>query len=105
MDNKMTFDRNVYQWLEGLLNDMAEEEKLSYPTLLTRDFHLYPDFHGNRSPLADPTVKGMVRHHLHSLVTDQYKEKTINIGQPLLSYYSTVVHINIIWLLAMLYSE
>lgn len=103
MDNVMTFNRNVYQWLEGLLKDMAKEEKLSDPTLLTRDFHLYPDFHGNRSPLADPTMKGMVCHHPHSLITDLYKEKPINIGQPQFLYYCTVMHINIMWSLALLY--
>lgn len=27
---------------------------------LTVDLHVWPDFHGNRSPLADPTLKGMV---------------------------------------------
>lgn len=28
---------------------------------LTKDIHVWPDFHGNRSPLADPNMKGMVR--------------------------------------------
>ena len=28
--------------------------------LLTTDYHVYPDFHGNRSPLADPTMTGAV---------------------------------------------
>lgn len=27
---------------------------------LTKDFHVWPDLHGNRSPLADSTIKGMV---------------------------------------------
>lgn len=27
---------------------------------LTKDIHVWPDFHGNRSPLADPNMKGMV---------------------------------------------
>lgn len=29
--------------------------------LLGSGLHVWPDFHGNRSPLADPTLKGMVR--------------------------------------------
>jgi len=28
--------------------------------MLTRHFHVWPDYHGNRSPLADPTTCGMV---------------------------------------------
>ena len=28
------------------------------PAELTRDLHIQPDFHGNRSPRADPTLKG-----------------------------------------------
>lgn len=28
--------------------------------LLGSSLHVWPDFHGNRSPLADPTLKGMV---------------------------------------------
>lgn len=27
---------------------------------LTRGFHVWPDYHGNRSPLADPMMRGMV---------------------------------------------
>lgn len=28
--------------------------------LLTRDLHVLPDFHGNRSPRADPSLVGMI---------------------------------------------
>ena len=27
---------------------------------MTNDFHVWPDLHGNRSPIADPTIKGMI---------------------------------------------
>jgi len=27
---------------------------------LTKDMHFYPDLHGNRSPLADPNMTGMI---------------------------------------------
>lgn len=39
---------------------MANSKSLHDVSLLTKDFHVWPDFHGNRSPLADPTMKGMI---------------------------------------------
>jgi len=39
---------------------MAKDRGLDAIDKLTEDFHVYPDFHGNRSPVADPTLKGMV---------------------------------------------
>ncbi|KAJ2952893.1 hypothetical protein O0L34_g7256 [Tuta absoluta] len=46
--------------LRALLSRMASAKGLSDVSLLTKDFHIWPDFHGNRSPLADPTMKGML---------------------------------------------
>jgi FGGY-family pentulose kinase len=44
----------------ALLN--AELERLGGPELhaLTAELHVMPDFHGNRSPRADPTLRGML---------------------------------------------
>lgn len=39
---------------------MAKRNNLESIAFLTKDFHVYPDFHGNRSPIADPSIKGMV---------------------------------------------
>lgn len=39
---------------------MAETNALKSIHFLTKDFHVWPDLHGNRSPLADPTIKGMI---------------------------------------------
>lgn len=39
---------------------MTKEASLEYVDLLAKDIHILPDFHGNRSPLADPDMKGMV---------------------------------------------
>ena len=35
-------------------------QNLADVNLLTADYHVYPDFHGNRSPLADPAMTGAV---------------------------------------------
>lgn len=48
----------AYELLNCRLDKLAE--CLRFPAELTRAFHVYPDFHGNRSPLADPTLRGMI---------------------------------------------
>lgn len=35
-------------------------EGVSSRTELTKDLHMYPDLHGNRSPIADPRMRGSV---------------------------------------------
>ncbi len=46
----------------SLLNDRlaALAEGSAFPAALAKDTHVFPDFHGNRSPRADPTLRGMV---------------------------------------------
>ncbi|XP_025194130.1 FGGY carbohydrate kinase domain-containing protein isoform X1 [Melanaphis sacchari] len=46
--------------LNELLMKMTTDRGLDAIDRLTEDFHVYPDFHGNRSPVADPTLKGMM---------------------------------------------
>jgi ribulose kinase len=48
----------VYDEINKILEEVTQ--KLDHCALLTKDYHVYPDFHGNRSPIADPTLKGMV---------------------------------------------
>lgn len=49
--------QSIYTYLNGHLDLI----KKSLPVgSLTVDLHVWPDFHGNRSPLADLTLKGMV---------------------------------------------
>lgn len=52
--------RHIQQYLSELLQTMADHRNLKNVSYLTKDVHVWPDFHGNRSPLADPTLKGMV---------------------------------------------
>jgi FGGY-family pentulose kinase len=51
--------RSVYLLLNECLEAMAEREGC-FPASLTRGLHVLPDHHGNRSPRADPTLRGMV---------------------------------------------
>ncbi|KAF2366298.1 FGGY carbohydrate kinase pentulose kinase [Trinorchestia longiramus] len=48
------------EWVEGLVYETAKTRGLEDPTTLTKSLHVYPDHHGNRSPLADPSMTGMV---------------------------------------------
>jgi FGGY-family pentulose kinase len=49
---------NVYALLNAELGELAKAQR--FPAELTRDLHVEPDHHGNRSPRADPTLRGMV---------------------------------------------
>uniref|UniRef100_A0A3P8RLD5 FGGY carbohydrate kinase domain-containing protein n=1 Tax=Amphiprion percula TaxID=161767 RepID=A0A3P8RLD5_AMPPE len=49
---------NIYSYLNSHLSLMANSD--SAVDLLGSSLHVWPDFHGNRSPLADPTLKGML---------------------------------------------
>jgi len=46
----------------GLLNNRLQELSAAapFPSALTRDVHVLPDHHGNRSPRADASLRGMV---------------------------------------------
>lgn len=51
---------HIQQYLSNILHDLAQKENLGSVAFLTKDLHVWPDFHGNRSPIADPTLKGMI---------------------------------------------
>ncbi|WOL13483.1 FGGY carbohydrate kinase domain-containing protein isoform X2 [Canna indica] len=51
---------SIYELLNKILESMMRERKVPFLSALTEDMHVLPDFHGNRSPLADPKSKGMV---------------------------------------------
>lgn len=54
------FSRHIYSYLNRLLKQMAKERGLDDVCYMTKDLHVWPDFHGNRSPIANPNLKGMV---------------------------------------------
>uniref|UniRef100_A0A6B2EEV8 Putative ribulose kinase n=1 Tax=Phlebotomus kandelakii TaxID=1109342 RepID=A0A6B2EEV8_9DIPT len=51
--------KDVYEHLNKILEKLSTEKKLPIHEL-TGDLHVCPDFHGNRSPIADPTRRGMI---------------------------------------------
>ncbi|KAG8234163.1 hypothetical protein J437_LFUL014953 [Ladona fulva] len=57
---KLPPSKHIQEYLNDLLNKLAEEKSLSNCAELTADFHIWPDFHGNRSPLADPSLLGII---------------------------------------------
>jgi FGGY-family pentulose kinase len=52
--------RTIYELLNARLDALARSEGVAHPAELTRELHVLPDFHGNRSPRADPTLKGVI---------------------------------------------
>ncbi|MFO0612528.1 MAG: FGGY-family carbohydrate kinase [Polyangiaceae bacterium] len=46
--------------LNEILERLAASSGVRFAAELTRELHVFPDFHGNRSPRADPTLRGMV---------------------------------------------
>ena len=39
---------------------MASNAGLEIVDFLAKDIHVNPDYHGNRSPIADPTLRGAI---------------------------------------------
>jgi len=60
LKEKLGEDKFIYQHLNKLLPELAAARGLSQVGCLTQDIHVWPDLHGNRSPIADPTLRGVV---------------------------------------------
>lgn len=80
--------RRPEETLNGILAQMNERLDLASVSMLAADLHVYPDFHGNRSPLADPGLRGMVGdgvvfylivprslHYSQKVVKDSHKKR------------------------------
>ena len=50
--------RTVYELLNERLDHLGKPA--AFPAELTRDLHVLPYFHGNRSPRADATLRGVI---------------------------------------------
>ncbi|KAG6546609.1 hypothetical protein Mapa_011798 [Marchantia paleacea] len=51
---------SIYEVLNNILDNLANDASVPYRSALTKELHVLPDFHGNRSPKADPRSKGMI---------------------------------------------
>ncbi|POY73768.1 hypothetical protein BMF94_3306 [Rhodotorula taiwanensis] len=70
---------NHFALLTDILDRMVKEKGAPFMSYLTRDMYLYPDLHGNRSPLADNDMRGML--------IGMQLDKTV--GDLALRYYAT----------------
>ncbi|KNE58897.1 FGGY-family pentulose kinase [Allomyces macrogynus ATCC 38327] len=51
--------KTIYEHLNAYLHRLANDKKC-HMAALTQHLHVLPDFHGNRSPLSDATLRGMI---------------------------------------------
>lgn len=50
----------IYALLNDCLEQLASSSGVAFPAELSRDLHVEPDHHGNRSPRADATLRGVL---------------------------------------------
>ncbi|KAL8488827.1 hypothetical protein ACS0TY_024474 [Phlomoides rotata] len=51
---------SIFELLNEMLESLKQEVGSPFLAALTKDIHVFPDFHGNRSPIADPISKGII---------------------------------------------
>ncbi|KAK3089619.1 hypothetical protein FSP39_005104 [Pinctada imbricata] len=52
-------NNHLHLFLNEILEKEAKFKGINSTCKLTHNFHVWPDFHGNRSPVADPSLTGM----------------------------------------------
>ncbi len=53
-------DGSIFETLNARLAHLADAAGVAHPSMLTAGLHVDPDFHGNRSPRADPSLRGAI---------------------------------------------
>ena len=48
---------SIQEYLFHTLKDIARKSEVDNIAYLTKEIHIWPDFHGNRSPIANPHLK------------------------------------------------
>ena len=48
---------SIQEYLVTILKQLKQKRGESNLAFLTKELHVWPDFHGNRSPVADPNLK------------------------------------------------
>ncbi|CAM8965027.1 unnamed protein product [Rhodiola kirilowii] len=51
---------SIFLLLNRLLESMMDDQGSPFVAALTENIHILPDFHGNRSPVADPQARGVI---------------------------------------------
>ncbi|KAI6682543.1 hypothetical protein NL676_036424 [Syzygium grande] len=51
---------SVFELLNKMLESLKHDLNTPFLAALTENIHVLPEFHGNRSPLADPLAKGVI---------------------------------------------
>lgn len=55
-----SYNANIYEYLNEHLREMVQEQKAPNVSYLARHFFFYGDLWGNRSPIADSSMRGSV---------------------------------------------
>lgn len=60
VESELRDGENIHDRLFEGVSNIASTKSVRTFHELSKDFHIYPDFHGNRSPIGDSNLKGVV---------------------------------------------
>ncbi|KAI8907826.1 hypothetical protein EDD86DRAFT_208225 [Gorgonomyces haynaldii] len=77
----------IFELLNKALKDLQHERKVEFTAELVQHFHIFPDLYGNRSPLQDPLLRGMIS----GMQVPLKNPKTLPPPTLILFYYATLL--------------